>query len=223
MPISYKNERLNALLYRHALDCAKAARIFTTAQFARHPELSWRARPQKAASEFLARHKGTLLESVPGRHAEPFLWRLTTKAKRTANLHYRDVSAYSLKRDHWLALGDLWLTLTFAGLRPTVYESEPKDGGGFDVYTVVSDNAYMIEVQRSPLTTGQWKQKWARRLAWYKEEGYKRIGGCTSAPPRPVLIALVKQDISTLQAPRGLLVVHSAEAFVKTIKKPPVK
>jgi hypothetical protein len=101
-------------VFRFACDVAMAARLFTLEQIARHPDVSWRSQPVKRASEFL-RDYSEWFEKMPGPHGKPFRWRLSTKAKRRLGVRFASVNGTSQKAEHWLGLGDIWMTLTFAG------------------------------------------------------------------------------------------------------------
>lgn len=153
-------------LFYFATSLAGAARVFTVAQLSGHPELSGRGSPDKRAREFLSLHRDTF-EHIHGIYPHLHLWRLTAAYKRKSGLKYRSVSA-SQHTSHWLMIGDVWMHLTLNGLRPEKWFTEGKAIGGFDVFCMIGEQPYLMEVQRSELTQREWQQKWHRRVEWLK-------------------------------------------------------
>lgn len=110
---------------------------------------------------------------LPGRHQGPFIWRLSAQEKRKLGVQWRSISPYTKRLEHWLAFGDLWMSLVFAGLRPKVWETERKDIGGFDIFMTIKDSSYLVEVQLSKLERKAWEQRWDERLGWYRKRKWE--------------------------------------------------
>jgi hypothetical protein len=200
--------RVSAHLLPFTLALASAARLFTAAQLARHPDLSWRTQPIKRAHEFLRRHQ-TLFERHPGPAlSAPHRWRLTTGARRRLGIAWVPPAGTSAKSEHWLALGDVWLALTFAGGRPSEWQVEPD--GQFDVYCLWQGVPLLIEVQRTPITARQWHRKWEQRLTWYRSRAW-------APPARVVLVDLTGQQAETVCVPRGTIRVTRVEDAPRAI------
>lgn len=202
--------RVSDHLLPFAVEMACAARLLTAQQLARHPELSWRTQPAKRASQWLHAHPGWF-ERCPGPVADvPHRWRLTRAARRRLKVTWSPVPGMSTKADHWLALGDVWLALAFAGGRPAEWRAEPD--GQFDAYCVWSGVPLLIELQRTPITTRQWRRKWEQRVQWYRRQTWTRY-------PQVVLVDLTGQTAETVGLPRGAIRVTSIEALPRALAK----
>lgn len=192
----------------YTLCLASSSRLFVAAQIARHPDLSWRSQPVKRASEFLHSHED-LFEVLEVGANKPRLYRLSAKARRLFNVEAKPVSARSMKARHWVELGDVWSSLALF----LVNERKPKSlptkwitewNRQFDVYCEWMGKPYLIEYQRTPITSRQWSNKWALRKKWYSEQKWQE-------KPRVVLVVTTGQQDDTIQAPRGTIVVRRME------------
>ena len=162
---------------------AVAARVFTIEQIARHPQVSWRSQPSRAARQLLKPHRDAF-ETVPWLDGHPHLWRLTEAYKRAHGLHYRNVGA-SQRTAHWLSFGDLYMALVFNGIRPEKWFTEGRKIGGFDVYIQVNGIPHLVEVQNTPLSERQWHQKWRLRDEWLTAQKWRpKVVLVTTQPMR---------------------------------------
>lgn len=75
--------------------------------------------------------------------ASPHRWRLTAAARRRLGITWVPPAGASAKSEHWLALGDVWLALTFAGGRPSQWRAEWD--GQFDAFCVWRGMPVLIE------------------------------------------------------------------------------
>lgn len=120
----------------------------------------------------------------------------------------------SMKIDHALAIGDVWLDMVLGGgLKYFVYE--PKDefnpGTGRRVYCpdaffIHGGTAYLLEVQRSPLSTKRWAEKWAV-ASQYFDGGYYKSASWQVAQGRiikPSIVVLSTQSPQVITAGTGL-------------------
>lgn len=153
----------------YAIELSRAARMFTLAQVARHPNISWRSQPRKRAWDFLQpyRNEINVTLNAPGK---PSIWRLNYTTKKRLELTYRDVNPLSQKSEHWLLLGDLWITMTQYGGRPSKWISEKESISMFDVYATWQQVEFLIEVQKSKLSPTRWDEKWRRRFQWINKQ-----------------------------------------------------
>jgi hypothetical protein len=193
-----------------AVSLAEAGRIITTRQLARHPEVSWRTQPIKRAGEFLAAHRD-IFESMPGPVGEPYRWRLTKEERRKRGIHQKAINGWSQRAEHWLGIGDIWLELTFNGGRPTKWRTEPD--GQFDLYCVWQDIPYLIEYQRTPITTKQWGLKWDKRIEWYRKQKW-------DVKPKVVLVNTTGQQDDTICLPRGTIHVRNINHLHHALRPP---
>lgn len=212
---------LSAALYARAVELAVAGRVFTLRQLARHPEVSWRSQPEKRAREFLAPYRDCF-EVIPWLRTKPYLWRLTDKEKRRRGLKYRNVGA-TAHTEHWLAIGDSWCELVENGLRPRIWFTEGKDIGRFDVFTMIQNKPFMMEIQLSDLSSKEWKEKWRRRIHWMQQKRWKedewskRFCG---EPPKVILVTSHKMEFKEGQTiPKGVLVADTIHDLPRVIRK----
>jgi hypothetical protein len=199
-------------VFEFAVALSSAARIFTAKQLARHPELSWRAQPERRAKEVLNLYAESF-EQIPGPYGEPFRWRLSRKERAKRGIKQTAISGTTNKSHHWLGIGDIWLELTFHGGRPTEWRTEPD--GQFDIYCVWRDIPLLIEYQRTPITERQWKAKWERRIQWYRTQKWEQ-------PPRVVLVNTTGQQEGTLHLPRNTIHVRDINHLHHALRTPRV-
>ena len=214
-------DRAHSRVFEFAVALAAANRVFTLHQLARHPDVSWRSQPVKRASEML-RPYAPSFDRTPGAFGEPFIFRLSALERRKRGIKQRPISARTQHIHHWLALGDVWMTLTFAGGRPLVWIPEPKDSAGFDVFFVWSRVAYLAEVQRWPIQTKQWKEKWRTRMEWYAQGGWRKAPWQRSdrlVKPTAVLIDLTAQQSSTIMLPDGMVYVRGLDGLTSRLAR----
>lgn len=107
---------------------------------------------------------------------------------------------------HWLGLGDLWCQMAFSHGRPSEWRTEVD--AQFDVICTWRGEVWLIEYQRTPITTRQWQAKWEARKAWYKAQKWERV-------PIKLLVDLTGQQDSTIQLPRGTVHVRGVEEVGK--------
>ena len=202
-------------VHEYAVALCKAARVFTLVQIAKHPELSWRTQPRKRAGEFLGPWKKEF-EVLPAMHGKPFVWRFSTKGKALYGAEYLRIHPASKKIDHWLTIGDLWQAMTHTAGRPSTFLTEPKDSCDFDIYTVWQNRPYLIEIQRSKLSSKEWSKKWCKREKWYQEQGYKNApwqNGKTIIVPRPILICT--EGVKATNVPGFVMNFDSIDSFTQ--------
>lgn len=218
MPTSFA--AIDGILMRYATGLASAARVFVTGQLARHPELSSRSMPTRRAGEYLRTHPEAF-EHIHGIYPHLHLWRLTVAYKRELDLKYRNISA-SQHTPHWLAIGDVWISLTLNGLRPEKWFTEGKEIGGFDVFFILNDQPYLMEVQNSDLTQKEWQQKWHRRVEWIRLQRWKEKEWSQMFSDKPPKILLVTRErMKNATFPRGVLYSPTIEQLHWILKKPP--
>lgn len=184
---------------------ASSARLFSAAQIARHPELSWRGSPERRAREWLQTQSD--FERLP--RTGPHVYRLTREAMQRYGVTHKRISGQSQRVEHWLAMGNVWLELTFAGGRPAEWKTEPD--GQFDIDCVWEGRRYLIEYQRTPITERQWRRKWEARKTWYKLQGFEER-------PTVVLIAETGQQVETMCIPKGTVVCRKIEELPKKLR-----
>jgi hypothetical protein len=206
-------------LFSFSVSLASHARLFTLAQIARHPELSWRSLPKKRAAEMIRAYPD-YFDKMHGGFSKPFRYRLSAKAKREFNLNYKSIDGTSSKSEHWLAIGDLWLALTFAGGRPDAWMAEPKNSGGFDVFCAWGGYAYLIEIQRTPLSKNEWMKKWKSRMEWDKKEGWKDAPWQREERNlKPYIAVITSQPFDKIVIPSNCIYAISPEDFVHKVKR----
>lgn len=185
-------------------------------QLCKHPLLAWRTQPEKRASAMLRPYREQF-EILVAQRGGMFFWRLSPKAKKELGLDFKSVSPCSSRIEHWLSVGDLWQALFHTGGKPHVFLAEPKHSAGFDVYVEWQGRAYLVEIQRTPLTTKAWTEKWDQRLDWYNARAFEQAPWYRGVVPRPVLILKTEQEDSTVGLPKGALAFKSADTFAKTV------
>ena len=173
----------------------------TSAQLARHPDLSWRTRPQGRAQEFLHAHRDTF-ERLTAQVGECHRYRLTRAARTRYGITWKAVSGKTQRVAHWIGLGDIWEAMTFSHGRPSQWRTEVD--AQFDVICVWRGITWCIEYQRTPITTRQWAKKWEARKAWYKAQKWE-------GKPRVLLVDVTGQQDSTIGLPRGTIHVRGVE------------
>ena len=189
------------ILFDFAVNLASAARLFTTAQLARHPDLSWRTRPQTRAQEFLHAHRDTF-ERLPAQVGECHRYRLTRAPRARYGITWRAVSGKTQRAYHWLGLGDIWCEMAFSHGRPTEWRTEVD--AQFDVICMWRGVTWCIEYQRTPITEKKWQAKWDARKTWYKAQKWE-------GRPRILLVDATGQQDGTIGLPRGTLHVRGVE------------
>lgn len=196
-------------IFEFAVALSGAARVFTINQIARHPHLSWRTKPQKRARECLRPYHESF-EKMPGSVNQPVIWRLSNKERRRRGIVDAKISGATQRREHWLGLGDIWCALTFAGGRPEKWITEWNRQ--FDVFCVWNDQPWLIEYQRTPITTKKWEEKWANRKEWFKSKEW-------DVKPRVVLVNVTNQEDSTVRVPGGTIHVRSIEELPRALRR----
>ncbi|MFB5192005.1 hypothetical protein [Alicyclobacillus fastidiosus] len=195
--------------FKFSLAFAAAARIFSTRQLASHPFISGCSQPVTRAQQFLWAH-GDTFEKTRGAGDSPWLWRLTTAAKRKYGYTFKSIAGDTQRRAHWLGLGDLWLALTYAGGRPTHWTTEPH--AQFDVDFTWNGKRVLAEYQRSELSPKRWKEKWDKRLAWYEAQKF-------DDEPYVLLIVTTEQSDAAIKAPEGTYVCRDVRDVPRTIQR----
>ena len=207
MPTSFSTS--TPRIYSFAVALASSARLFVVSQLARHPDLSCYSDPQKRAREWLSLHKDTF-EAVPGPVGTEKRRRLTKYARRQLKTSQKAISGVSQRAEHWIGLGDIWIALTLAGGRPDEWVTEPD--GQFDVAFKWRNRSYLLEYQRTAITSKQWASKWEKRKKWYTAQQW-------DVRPRVVLVDLTGQQAETIQAPAGTIHVHHPDELPRVIPK----
>lgn len=201
---------------RFASALGAAARLFTLRQVARCPALAWRSQPVKRASAILKAHE-ELFDKFPGPYGSPWIFRLSSRAKKQFGYTYTNVDPYSSKAQHWLAFGDLWTSLSCYNAigiqpeQPLIWIAHPRKSAEFDVFMVYRGTAYLVEVQRSKLTAANWRKKWSDRMKWFNSGAYKYAPW---QPPnrivRPeiLLVGDTSQLAETVGVPNGVIYIR---------------
>lgn len=224
---------ISHLIYNFAVDLAMAGRLFTLEQVSRHPLLADRPTPAKYASNYLARYCASF-QKTPWRIGEPHRWQLSQGERKAREITDRAIAGDSAHAPHWLAIGDLWLALTFAGTdketwkntgvyqAPTIWMTEPAESAGFDVFCVWERRAYLFEVQATRLTAKRWRDKWKRRTEWYERQKWREAPWQRKekpVKPRAVLIMLANQQDDTMNVPDFVIVAHSLEEVPELLRR----
>lgn len=210
-------------VYLFAVRLAAAGRVFTAAQLAKHSDLSWRSLPEHRAREILSLHCDEF-ECIPRELGKPHIWRLTADAKKRHGIYYRSVGV-SQHTDHWLMVGDVWMTLVWSGNRPSNWFTEGKDIGGFDVFWRVGEQGYLAELQRTPLSPRQWITKWNRRTEWLRKKRWANDAEWqrkfTDHAPKILLVTETPMKLEEGKTiPRGVLHAQRAEDVKRLLTRP---
>lgn len=164
--------------------------------------------PNKRASETLLHlEKLKLIEGQRRSIGFTKLWRLTKKGREQVNAIYHPKPFNSPQIEHILGLGKILLDLHEMGIvgdfRPELREPFTVHGKPYyfcaDAYFVFNQRAYLLEYQRSPLTSEQWKAKW-KIYDLFFQEAFKRASWNT--PTRiikPKIVVISTQQPSTIQ------------------------
>jgi hypothetical protein len=198
-------------VYDFCIDLALANHIFTLHQVARHPEICWRTQPVKRAGQFMVRF-GDSFEKMPGPQGQPYRWRLSRKESVRRGIRRKRIAGVSYRAEHWLLCGDIWITLTFAGGRPSVWRLDWDNE--FDIYAVWGNHHLLIEVQRTPITEKRWVEKWRKRTEWYRAQPW-------DVKPKVVLLDTTGQQDSTICMPKGTVHVKRIEDLPRIIQRSP--
>jgi len=224
---------ISHLIYDFAIDLATASRLFTLDQIGRHPLLADRTTPSKYASNYLARYSSSFIRT-PWRIGEPHRWQLAKDVRKVREITDTVIPGDSPHAYHWLATGDLWLTLTLATTdidrcrttgeynTPLLWITEPAESAGFDVFAVWERRAYLFEIQLTRLTAKRWREKWKRRTEWYDQQKWREAPWQRKekpVKPRAVLVALTDQQDSTMQVPDFVIVARSMEEVPTLLRR----
>lgn len=212
-------ESISSEMFAFSVALASASRMFTLQQLARHPLVSGRSQPVKRTSEFLEPYRASF-EVVPWYRNKPYLWRLTQTEKQRRGLQYKNVGA-SQHTEHWLALGDVWLELVFNGLRPLKWFTEGSEIGRFDVFAVVRDQPYLMEIQLTDLSEREWFAKWKRRTEWLQERKWRDELWAERFSDKIPKLLLVTSHPMKLQIgktiPEGVIVANTIKELPKVL------
>jgi len=133
--------------------------------------------PKKRASEMLCQmQEENLVEGKNREIGKPKIWRLTKHSRDLMGITRRPTPLTYRNIDHILSIGNVYLEVLDSGtLRSFQYEIREKNKtGNFKVYCpdafVQTDTAsFFLEVQRSPLSRSNWREKWKVAKAFFKE------------------------------------------------------
>lgn len=138
------------------------------------------------------------------------LWRLSHMGRQQMGVTYGAPVLGTRKDAHRCAITDWYVTLALIE-PPLVWQTEYReaidDARIFspDVFLVWRNRAYFAEIQRSPLTTLRWREKWRMYHAYY--EGIeRRTFQRLSQPVRPDVVIVSTQCATTIAPPHGLTV-----------------
>lgn len=149
-----------------------------------HPVISTRqaslffrdyAHPTKRASEALtALAKKKLVEGRRRAIGEDKVWRLTKQGRTLQNTARYPTPLNSRHIPHKLAVVDFWLWLLDKG-NLTHFETEPRYPIGAsraycpDAYFINQNKEYFLEVQRTPITSERWREKWKLANEYFRQ------------------------------------------------------
>lgn len=138
----------------------------------------------------------------------------------------RPLPLNSLKIDHALAIGDVWLTLVRTG-KLQYFKYEPIDpfttGGRQKVYApdaffIYKNKPYLLELQLSPLSTIRWGEKWAVATSFFDEGHYKKATWqvIPNHILHPAIIVLSNQSPDVIQGGSllNLSIIKEAKALI---------
>lgn len=121
----------------------------------------------------------------------------------------------SPKVEHALAIGEIFQALLDTG-RLAYFHYEPKDefmAGRVMVYApdaffILRDPyvSYLVEMQRTPLSTNRWAAKWAVASAFFDGRHYERASWQVGEKRilRPKILAVTSQSADVVKAGSGL-------------------
>lgn len=162
--------------------------------------------PQKEASRFLKTLSDDDLIEGRRRKGKSKVWRLSRKGRNIYEAKKKPVPLKSNKLDHWLAIGDAFLSL-YQNYNLQYFEPEyRKDFADEednilrfcpDAYFVINNQLYFLEVQRTKIPPSYWKYKWDYASRFLKSRFYNK----ETFHPRlndeqPIFIALSLFDSS---------------------------
>jgi hypothetical protein len=139
------------------------------------------------------------------------VWRLTKKARDMLSVKRRPVP-FTVQLDHWLALADAYTTLKLAGgLRYFIPELREKILGTDkvycgDAYVHFRDMQFLLEVQCTPKSKEDWREKWQRLIEWDRKGGVEKASfqRFYPEPVNPSVVVVTSQSYDTVSG--GLIV-----------------
>ncbi len=173
-----------------------------------------RGSPSKRASEALSElAKEKLVEGEIIKLGEPKLWRLTKKAKDSKGIEKKAVPFHTAKINHWLAITDLYIEISKVE-KPLIFIPEYREVienkkiFSPDVWMVWRKKPYFVEVQRTPIRSKAWQEKWRIYEHVYSRLSERAFQPKPPAKPvKPKILVVTKQQKETIGAPRGIEVV----------------
>lgn len=191
------------ILLEHLTNCP----VVSTDQLAKWYD---NASPLKRASEHLCElAKQKLIEGRRREIGKTKVWRLANKGRKLQEVKRHPVPLNSMKIDHYLAISDVWQELRqsdkFATNRWLVElreRMEGKDVYAPDAFFVYKGKPYLLEVQRTKISSERWGEKWAKASRFFDEGHYKKASfqfweGKTI---RPEVVVISTQNPTTIQA-----------------------
>lgn len=165
--------------------------------------------PNKRASELLLQLENQKM--IEGRRREigkTKVWRLTKKGRDQFKITRPPVPLSSGKIDHVLAIGDAYLDLIETGkLLPHRWLYELREPMGkrkycADAFFVHDGKPYLLEVQRSPISSKRWAEKWAIASEFFDNDHLTKASFQFWKPRivKPRIMVLSAQEPDTIRA-----------------------
>lgn len=181
--------------------------------------------PAKRASAAL--HELENLRLVEGRRREigkAKVWRLSNKGRKLMGIEQKPPALAGLKVDHHLAIADCYLKLSRAGtLKYWTHECREQFGKKVyapDAFFVWEGKPFLLEVQRSPLSSARWGEKWAMAAEYFDGGHYRKSSWQFWKPKiiRPNLLCLSDQNPSIILAGTALQI-HVGDDIISLVSK----
>lgn len=196
--------------------------LVTTDQIATY--YSHRGSPTKRASETLTELEDKkLVEGKRRAIGESKIWRLTKRGRDALGCKQKPVSFTSGKLGHYLALTDVYQSLSRMGTlsRWMLELREPFEIGN-RAYTYCPDaffvfqneqgkKAFLLEVQTSPITSTRWGEKWAIASSFFESPVYKTASFqyVPNKIIRPRIVVISNQQPDTVQGGSKLTLIKA--------------
>lgn len=221
------------------LTLAREVPLFSTEQAARL--FMNNGSPSKRASELLTKlEKEKLLESRRREIGKTKLWRLSKIGREFLKVNRAPLAFTSQKVEHVLGIAEIFLSLFLSG-RLRVFKYEPKDEFNAGKKMIYSPDAFfvllpervergagkeggtfLLEYQKSPISSSVWAKKWAIAGAFFDGGFYK---GASWQPPgnvkvKPRIVVISKQQKETITAGSVLpLLINESINFLIDVPK----
>lgn len=146
--------------------------------------------------------KDKLIEGKSREMGKSKVWRLTKKGRELTACHRQPVPFQTMKINHILAVGQIFMTLYTSG-RLQYWQYEPSHADYYpDAFYLLGGKAFLLEVQRSPISSARWAKKWAQAARYFDSGTYvtapwQVVRGATLTPR---IVVVTSQMADTVAA-----------------------